>query len=110
VADAELAPGRVSVDVDNTNSTDASAGGCGAVDVADAGTDLTLVAGGVATLLAADTTTGGEVGWMLTGAGAGAPLRAWAFAAAWARLAAIAVGLLLSSSSAGKFGNALSGT
>jgi hypothetical protein len=110
VADVELAADRVSVDVDNTISTDAPADGCRAVDVADAGGDMPLAAGGAATLLAADTTAGAEAGWMFAGAGAVAPPRACAFAAACARVAATAVGLLLSSSSAGKFGNALSGT
>jgi len=121
VAGAEFADGRKSAVVDNTISTGAPADGCAAADIAGAGAraGVTAAAGGVATRLVAGATAGAELGTMLAGAKLEATLsgadaeavgREWAFAAACARLAALAGVLLLSSSSGGKFGNVLSGT
>jgi hypothetical protein len=120
VTEATFAAGRTSAVVDNTISTGATADGCAAAEVAGARAGVTAAAGGVATRLVAGATAGAELGTMLAGAkleatlagaGIGAAVgREWAFAAACARLAALAGVLLLSSSSGGKFGNVLSGT
>src|SRR4029077_10932244 len=122
-AEAAFAAGRTSAVAVNTISTGASADGGAAADIAGgagARASVTATAAGVATLLVAGATAGTGLVMMLAGAeldatvtGAGvtaAAERVCAFAAACARLAALAGVLLLSSSSGGKFGNVLSGT
>jgi len=123
-AEAAFAAGRTSAVVVNTISTGASADGGAAADIAGgagARASVTATAAGVATLLATGATAGTGLVMMLAGAeldatvtGAGvataAAERVCAFAAACARVAALAGVLLLSSSSGGKPGNVLSGT
>jgi len=121
VADAAFAAGRTSAVVDNTTSTGATTDGCAAADIAGVGgcDGVTRAAGGTSTLWAAAAITetvldtmfaGAELEATVAGAGAGAADRTCAFAAACARVAALAAVLLLSSSSGGKFGKVLSGT
>ena len=129
----EFAAGRTSGAVDNTISAGALAGRCTAVSVdawaagpragATAATDgaTFLLTGRAVAAAGAETGAGAGTGFdatlteaefdaTITGAGAAATGFACAFAAACARVAAKAGGLLLSSSNGGRFGKVLSGT